>query len=362
MSSSLSSYRFDAEIVSQKNCENLIGSVEVPVGSVGPVQVKGDILAEEIVIPIATTEGALVASLSRGSKAINHSGGCELLVKKVGMSRAPVFKCVSGRAAMEFAEWLNDHQIEVGTLAEATSSHLKFLVLHTWIRGTYVYARFVFDTDEAMGMNMVTIGLQQAWEQLQAQFPEVKLLSLSSNVCSDKKDSQINRLLGRGYWVQVEVVVPDAVLTSVLKTTSQELLEVHIVKNLMGSNLAGSFSQNMQAGNAVAGVYLATGQDMAHVTEGSQATTTMELREGGLYVAVTLPNIAVGTVGGGTWLPAQSEARDLIRHGQPLSAQQLAGVVGVAALAGELSGLAALASNSLAQAHQRLARIPKSNL
>lgn len=350
----------DAKIVAQKNCENFIGSIEIPVGVAGPVLVISDVLSEEIFLPLATTEGALVASVSRGCKAIQLSGGAQANVKKIGMTRAPVFCCNSGKAARDFVTWFDAHMSEFAVACKSTSQHLKYISHMSWIQGRNVYVRFVFDTDEAMGMNMVTIALQQAWEKFQKTYARdvtrVQLLALSSNLCSDKKDSVINRVLGRGYWVQAEVVLPSEVIRTVLKTTPEDLLRVHTAKNVVGSSLSGSFSQNMHAGNMIAALYAATGQDLAHITEGSQANTTFEASGDGLYVAVTLPNLVVGTVGGGTWLPKQTQARRFIRQNQDLSAAQLAVAIATACLAGEISGMAALASNSLAQAHQRLAR------
>jgi hydroxymethylglutaryl-CoA reductase (NADPH) len=364
MSQSLLQSSFDSEtadLAAKKNCENMIGSVEIPVGVAGPVPVRSTVLSESISFPLATTEGALVASISRGSKAIRLSGGADVLVKRIGMSRAPVFFCVSGKAAQHFVEWLDKHIAEFAVACESTSSHLKYLSHLSWIQGRHVYVRFVFDTDEAMGMNMVSIALQTGWEQMQKahkeELAEVELISLSSNMCADKKDSSINRMLGRGYWAQAEVLLTKEIITDVLKTTAEKLLHTHHAKNLIGSNLAGSLSQNMHVGNVIAAMYLATGQDMAHVIEGSQANTTIELTEKGLYVSVTLPNLTLGTVGGGTWFPKQTQARQLIRQGEEINAAQLAVAIATASLAGEISGLSALSSQTLAAAHQKLGRI-----
>ncbi len=370
----LFSYEFDAEQVGRKNCENLIGSIELPVGVAGPVVVKGmvgadmtgvdtavgDLGSEEIYLPLATSEGALVASVSRGCKALSASGGVSLIIKKIGMTRAPVFRCRDGAHAQQFVEWLDQNQAEIARLTEATSHHLKYLSYQAWIRGRQVFVRFVFDTDQAMGMNMVTIALQTALSELLPKLDGVELVSLSSNVCTDKKDSVINSLYGRGYWVQAEAFIPHDVIKNILKADAEVIFKTHLSKNLIGSNLAGSHSQNMQAANVIAAIYAATGQDLAHVVEGSQATTSIELvddaERSGIYAAVTLPNINVGAVGGGTGLPAQSQAKKIIRGGKELTAEQLAGAVAAGVLAVELSGLAALSTHTLAQAHQKLGR------
>lgn len=351
------SFNLDIENVSAKNCENLIGSVEIPVGLAGPLLANTTQETHGYIIPLATTEGALVASVNRGCKAITQSGGVSIQVEKRGMTRAPVFQCQSGTEATTLTKWLDQNQGKLQHLVQQTSSHLTFLSLTHWVRGRYVYVRFVFDTDQAMGMNMVTIATEKIARWITKENPNIALIALSSNVCTDKKDSLINALYGRGYWVQAEANISETIISSVLKTTSDAILAVHVAKNLVGSNIAGSFSQNAQVGNVLAALYIATGQDPAHVIDGSRAFLTIEKEKNGLYIALTLPSIIVGVIGGGTYLSAQAQARDIIKHdGSLLKAEELAGVVGGASLAGEISLLAALASQDLAKAHQHLGR------
>jgi hydroxymethylglutaryl-CoA reductase (NADPH) len=349
------------------------------VGIAGPVlvsevhrsAVKKTIPPHDLYIPLATTEGALIASTSRGCKAITQSGGSAVLLKNNGMTRAPVFECQSGVHGMEFMEWLGKpaQQSLLKTLCEQTSDHLTYLKQDSFIRGRYVYTRFYFDTDEAMGMNMVTIALQHAVVKIidvyhqDKSHKQVALILISGNVCADKKSSLINTILGRGRWIQAEIVLPEAVLSEVLKIQAENIdiiVQAHVAKNLVGSNVAGSFAQNMQAANVVAAFYAATGQDLAHVVDSSMAYTSVEKVETGLYVSITLPNVIVGSVGGGTYLPAQNQAQQIIRpdlsETKRISADELAIAVGVGVLAAEISGLAALATNTLAQAHATLAR------
>lgn len=347
---------FDREQVAHKHCENVIGSVEIPVGVAGPLAITMPDWQAEVLVPLATTEGALVASVNRGCKALQLAGGVQVLVEKRGMTRSPVFECVSGFEAQRFQKWLEDHLDRIKTIAESTSSHLHLLSCQSWIRGRFVYVRFAFDTEEAMGMNMVTIALQKALDEALQRHPEIKLTALSSNVCTDKKDSVVNTILGRGSWVQAEAVLPAEVITTVLKSRAEKLFQVHVQKNLIGSNVAGSFSQNAHVANVLAAMYLATGQDPAHVVEGSKAFLTVEPHGQDLYVALTLPNIQVGVIGGGTALAQQTQAREMIHFGQHVKAQQLAAVVGAASLAGEVSLLAALAEQKLAYAHAKLGR------
>ncbi len=370
---------FPVEEVGKKNCENLIGSVAVPVGIAGPVTVQtrfisnnytvGDKQEKSFLIPLATTEGALVASIHRGTKVLNV-GQTKVIVKKVGMSRSVVFECGSIDDAATFVEYFSQNSTLFAQLCEETSSHLKFLSYEVFTRDKLLYFRFVFDTDEAMGMNMVTIALSYAWDKFKRQLPDhiwVSLLTVSGNVCTDKKDSMINRLRGRGYFVTVETKIPVAQLEKLLKVNAQDLVKTHLVKNVIGSNVAGSFAQNMHVANALGAFYLATGQDIAHVVAGSEASVHFELigeKQDILYVALTLPNVSVGSVGGGTWLPKQTQARLTMLCGEESakeskfpSAQEIAIVAGLAALSGEISGLAALTTNTLASAHTKLGRL-----
>jgi hydroxymethylglutaryl-CoA reductase (NADPH) len=343
------------EAVGQKNCENWVGSVSIPVGVAGPLTINFQDNSAQYYIPLATTEGALVASVSRGAKAISKNGGANVIVKKMGMSRAPVFACQSGKQALVVLDSIAENIREIAKVAEATSHHLKYISHHGWIRGKYLYVRFNFDTDQAMGMNMVTIASQAISQWIVKAHQGVTLTALSSNVCTDKKDNFINSLLGRGYWAQAEIVLSKDLIKSVLKTTPEELIKVHTQKNLIGSNIAGSFSQNAHVANVLSAIYLATGQDPAHVVEGSKAFLSLAPDDQGLYLSLTLPNINMGTIGGGTYLPAQQEARYLIGQ-RELSTEELVAVTAGACLAGELSLLASFCTNDLAKAHQQLGR------
>ena len=343
----------------QHNCENMVGAVALPVGLAGPVKIISEQKADEYFVPLATSEGALVASVNRGLKAINQAGGAQVMVKNFGMTRAPVFAFKNGNEAFAFTKYLEEVKTlkQISQITEKTSSHLKFIKLMSFVRGRNVYVRFSFSTDEAMGMNMVTIALQKLWEEFLSQYEGIEMLALSSNVCTDKKAAFINQLLGRGYGAQAEVFLGEEILQNVLKTNSRDFLKTYYAKNLIGSNVAGSSSSNMQFANVVAAFYMATGQDLAHVVEASQGTTIVEKDEKGLYIAVNFSDLPLGSVGGGTNLPTQKELRTLITKGQKdLNASQLVTILATGVLAAEISGLAALSNHSLASAHQRLAR------
>ncbi len=344
------------------NCENMIGQINLPVGLAGPVriiEVSGE--PEDFFVPLATSEGALVASVGRGLKAINKAGGARIFVKNVGMTRAPVFSFMNGAEAFAFANYLDqkDTLAEIKKITEVTSNHLKFQKLQSFVRGRKVYVRFSFLTDEAMGMNMVTIALQKLWEEFLSKYEGIQMLALSSNVCTDKKTSYINQLFGRGYSVQAEVFLSEDILRETLKTTSKDLMKTHLAKNLIGSNLAGSPATNMQFANVAVAFYLATGQDAAHVTEASLGSTFVEEDEqaNGVYFAVSLPDLPLGSIGGGTNLPAQKELKSILsKTKEVLSSKQLVSILAAGVLAAEISGLAALSNHTLAAAHNKLAR------
>jgi len=226
--------------------------------------------------------------------------------------------------------------------------------------GDAVYPRFVYDTKDAMGMNMATIATRAACERIEAETP-AELVALSGNLCSDKKPAAINAIEGRGRTVAADVLVPTEVVEERLHTTPEAVAEVTTRKNHVGSAKAGSLGFNAHVANVVAAVFLATGQDAAQVVEGANAITTAEARGDGLYVSVTLSSLEVGTVGGGTKLPTQAEALDLLGvrgGGDPpgSNADALAEYVAAGALAGELSLLSALASRHLSSAHEELGR------
>ncbi len=363
LAKTLNVFPFDPEVIGVRNCENLVGSVAIPLGIAGPVRVQlteqrntvdTDTTAEmSLNFPLATTEGALVASVNRGARVLSESV-VDVFVEKVGMSRAPVFECGSFSVAQKFATWLHV-QTSLKEFAQKTSNHLTFLSVQTWIRGKQVYARCVFDTSEAMGMNMVSIALEAWWLEVSNQWPEVTMVTLSSNVCTDKKDAVINRLFGRGYSVHVEAILSANVLQKILRVSAADLVKTHIAKNLVGTSLAGSFSQNMQVANVVAAFFIATGQDPAHVVDVSGATVTFEAMGEDVYVAIDMPTLPLGVVGGGTSLPQQSAARSCVCVGE-VTSTHLAAAVATASLCAEVSGLAALTEQTLGKAHKKYAR------
>jgi hydroxymethylglutaryl-CoA reductase (NADPH) len=352
-------YGFDAA-VAESAIENMIGTAQVPMGVVGPFPVEGSAADGEYYLPLATTEGALLASVNRGAAAISKAGGADATVLKSGMTRAPVFSVGGVVEASAVADWVRDNHDALAEAAESTTSHGELEEVTPYVVGDNVFLRFVYDTKDAMGMNMATIATREAAGVVEAE-TSASLVSLSGNLCSDKKPAAINAIEGRGRTVAADVELPAELVEARFGTTAEAIAEVNTRKNLVGSAKAGSLGFNAHVANVVAAAFLALGQDIAQVVEGANAITSVEVRGDGLYASVTLPSLAVGTVGGGTKLPTQSEALEvmgLAGGGDPpgSNADALAEVIAVGALAGELSLLGALAGRHLASAHEEHGR------
>ncbi len=344
-----------------RNIENPIGAVQIPVGIAGPLKIHGNYAKGEFYIPLATSEGALVASVNRGCKAITLSGGAKVKILSDTMSRAPIFKTPSIDEALKLVKWVREHFNEVKVEAESTTRYGKLLRIDSFIIGNNVWLRFIYSTGDAMGMNMVTIATDKACKYIEEKLG-FKCVSLSGNLCVDKKPSLMNMLFGRGKTVVAEAVIKENVVKEVLKTSPEDLVDVNLRKNLLGSARAGSLSFNAHYANIVAAIFVATGQDVAQVVESSMGYTWAEIvNNNDLYISVTLPSLEVGTVGGGTRLPTQRETLQILGvygPGNPpgANAKKFAEIVAAVILAGELSLLAALSAGHLAEAHRRLGR------
>tara|TARA_Y100000996_G_scaffold411454_1_gene395661 strand:+ start:996 stop:2204 length:1209 start_codon:yes stop_codon:yes gene_type:complete len=357
--SSIGNYTFDAKLAST-NIENMIGSVQIPMGIAGPITVFGSATEGSFYLPLATTEGALVASVNRGCSAIRHAGGAITRIFNNAMTRAPVFKVANVSESLDFINWISTNYSEIEEIANSTTSHGELIGIKPYVVGNSIFLRFSYDTKDAMGMNMVTISTKKVSEFLEQQTP-AKLISLSGNLCSDKKPAAINAIEGRGRTVSADVLIPRKIVEEKLHTTPEAIVEINTHKNHIGSARAVSLGHNAQAANIIAAIFLATGQDAAQVVEGANVITTADIRDGGLYLSVTLLSLEIGTIGGGTHLPSQSEALDILGvrgGGTPpgSNADAFAEIISSGVLAGELSLLSALGSRDLSTAHERLGR------
>ncbi|GBF36238.1 MAG TPA: hydroxymethylglutaryl-CoA reductase (NADPH) [Methanothermococcus okinawensis] len=357
-------YSIDEKEAIKKNIENMIGAIQIPLGFAGPLKINGKYAKGEFYIPLSTTEGALVASVNRGCSVINRCGGCTVRVIDNKMTRAPVFKTSSVVEAIKLKNWILENFHRIKEVAESTTKHGKLISIHPiMIVGRYVYPRFTYTTGDAMGMNMVTIATEKACEFIEEEVTKeencginVHTVALSGNFCTDKKPSGVNMVEGRGKTIVAEVFLKEDVVRRYLKTTSKAIEQVNLYKNLIGSAASNSMGFNAHYANIIGAIFLATGQDEAHIVEGSIGITVAEAEENGLYFSVTLPDVPLGTVGGGTRVETQKECLEMLGCSGSGKALKFAEIVGGAVLAGELSLLGALASGHLARAHMQLGR------
>jgi len=353
---------FDAEQAGKRNCENLFGVTQIPVGVVGPLLLNGQHVDGEVWVPMATTEAALVASTNRGCAAIRAAGGATVRVEDAGMTRAPVFRTGGIEHTQEFLQWLESHQDEIRQVAEQTSRHLQLVDIRPSYFGTTVHLRFRFTSGDAMGMNMATFAVDRVVHELIEPETGIECVALSGNYCVDKKPSSINFQEGRGKRVFAEVVLDAPVLRKCLKSNARSMVEAQYRKNLLGSIAAGSMGFNAHYANTLAAVFIATGQDPAHVVEGSLGVTCIEPRgPEAVYASAYLPDLPLGAVGGGTQLETQREALALLgirpdRENPGHAVRRLAEIIGGIVLAGEISLMAAFTTQDLARAHERLSR------
>ncbi|KAM3424804.1 3-hydroxy-3-methylglutaryl coenzyme A reductase [Cercospora zeina] len=349
---------FDYDRVHGACCENVVGYLPLPLGVAGPITIDG----KSYFLPMATTEGVLVASTSRGAKAINAGGGAVTVLTGDGMTRGPCIGFETLVRAAAAKVWLDsaEGQKVMKEAFNSTSRFARLQSLKTSIAGTYVYVRFKTTTGDAMGMNMISKGVEKALSVMstEAGFTDMAIISVSGNFCTDKKPAAINWIDGRGKSVVAEAIIPGEVVRTVLKSNVDALVELNVSKNLIGSAMAGSIGGfNAHAANIVTAIFLATGQDPAQNVESSNCITVMKNLNGNLQISVSMPSIEVGTIGGGTVLEPQAAMLDLlgVRGAHPTTpganAQQLARIIAAGVLAGELSLCSALAAGHLVQAH-----------
>lgn len=352
----LSQYSLDLTEAMKRNIENPMGTVQIPVGLAGPLQLNGQHAQGAYYVPLATSEGALVASINRGCSITREVGGANVRIIDDKMTRAPVIRAESVIEALKIKEWIERHFIELKEAAESTTRHGRLLKIDPIIVvGRYIYPRFTFTTGDSMGMNMVTIATDKAMDILTRE-TGAHVLALSGNFCVDKKPSALNLIEGRGKTVTADIIIPREIVEIKLKTTPESIMEVNIAKNLVGSAIAGSMGFNAQYANMIAAIFLATGQDAAHVVEGSLGITTAEVKDGDLHFSVTLPDLPLATIGGGTRLETAQECLNILGVVGSGKVNKFAEIVAGTVLAGELSLMGALAAGHLARAHKDLGR------
>lgn len=339
------------------NIENLIGTVKIPVGIAGPLRVNGLFAQGDFYVPLATTEAALVASYSRGCQLISAAGGCTAVLLNEGVSRAPGFAFHNLQECGLFIVWVTSQMEELRRQAENTTRHGKLADMRITVEGNHVYLNFEFTTGDASGQNMVTLATQAICDYIQTHSPvRPQYFFVEANLSGDKKASAQSFLLVRGKKVSAEVLLSAELVAKRLHTTAEHMVNYWRMSAL-GGVLSGTLGVHGHYANGLAALYLACGQDVACVAESAVGVTRFEATSvGDLYASVTLPNIMVGTVGGGTALPSQRACLDILGLAGPGKAQMLAEVSAGLILAGELSIIGALCSGNFSRAHRMLAR------
>lgn len=341
----------------KKNIEHFIGTVKIPVGIAGPLQINGQYAQDQFLVPLATTEAALVASYNRGSQLITAAGGATALILDEGVSRTPGFGFHNIIEAGQFVAWLVTQFDDIKAIAESTTNYGKIKDISTHIEANHVFVIFDYLTGDASGQNIVTIATNAAFNFILEHTPIApKYAFLDANLSGDKK-ANIHALRGvRGKKVTADIHISRALIQKYLHTTPEKMVQYGKIAKI-GGTLSGTVGLNAHYANALTALYIACGQDPACVAESAIGMTCMELNDdGGLYTSVTMPNIMVGTVGGGTHLPSQKACLDILGLAGSGNAKALAEITAVLCMAGELSLVGAFCAGHFSRAHQKLAR------
>jgi hydroxymethylglutaryl-CoA reductase (NADPH) len=348
-------HSFDPHLA-KGNCEHFVGVAQVPLGFAGPLRVCGEHADGEFLIPLATSEGTLVASYNRGMKVLNLCGGVQVSVVGDAMQRAPVFVFRDARAGREFVEWVLGNMAPIRAAAEATSSVAKLLYIDPYVASKFVYLRFNFSTGDAAGQNMVGRATLAACDWILGNYQGIESTYLESNFATDKKTSHVNIMRTRGKRVTAEATITREVLKRHLRVEPEKLAHHYGVANI-GAFLSGSTSNALQSANGIAAMFIATGQDVANVAESAAGILYTELTPAGdQYISLTIPSLIVATHGGGTGLATQRECLEVLGCYGKGKVNRLAEIVAGVALAGEISLGAAISSSDWVSSHERLGR------
>jgi hydroxymethylglutaryl-CoA reductase (NADPH) len=346
----------DSASLYASNIENMIGVAKLPIGIAGPLKVNGLYASGVYHVPLATTEAALVASYSRGAELVTRAGGVTAAMLKDGVMRTPGFKMRSLLDAGLFVEWVVNNIDRLKAAAEATTRHGKLVALEPILDSDIVFLVCRYTTGDASGQNMVTIATEALCQTIIAECPLQPLhWFIEANFSGDKKSSYLGLLTGRGRKVSASVVLPAALVKKYLHVDVDRMMAYAEMANL-GALLSGQLGAQGHYANGLAAFYIATGQDAACVSESAVGFTRMLKKGDDLFVSVTLPNILVGSVGGGTGLPTQSAALEMMGLRGEGKAAALAEVTAALCLCGEISIIGAIAAGHFVRAHRKLAR------
>ena len=336
--------------------ENQIGNLAVPLAIAGPLTIKGDHAEGTFYVPLCTVEGTLALSMTRGLYLAHLSGG--VITRHLGqrLNRSPVFILNDTAEALNFGKWADDNLAQIKQAAEAKSNHAKLLRVEKIPIHKNMILNFVFSTGDAAGQNMVTICTHAACEFIKANYPKPVSFLIESNYSGDKNSSWNNFISGRGHHVIAECRFRNRHIKRVLHADSRKMIGY---RNIFGvsSYLGGVLGLNAHAANALAAIYLATGQDVACVAENCNCISEYEVDDNGdLLVSLQMPSATVGTVGGATRLPQQRANLDLLECSGEGSAAKFAEIVCACVLGLEISLLGAIASDEFTKAHATFGR------
>lgn len=338
------------------NIENFIGIVQMPVGVAGPVKINGEHANGEFYVPLATTEGTLVASYSRGMRVINECGGVKTTVVEGFMQRAPAFIFNDAREARDFGHWVDENFDKIKAVSETTTSVGKLEHIQQWSVSKTKYLRFNYTTGDAAGQNMVGKATLMACEWIKANSPIPCMYLLSGNMDTDKKHSHLNMLHSRGKRVIAEIVLKKEVLARVMKVDTKVLAGATVLANT-GALMAGAAYNGPHSANGIASLYIATGQDEANVVESHAGMLSHQLLDNGdFYISVTLPSLIVATFGGGTGLPTQKECLEMLGCVGKGKANKFAEIVAATVLAGDISLACAVIAGHWVSSHDKMGR------
>jgi len=353
----LKQYSFDPNTL-KGNIEHFTGVAQIPLGIAGPITINGEHAQGDFIIPMATTEGTLVASYNRGMKVLNACGGAKCTVVEDAMQRAPVFVFEDARGARDFVKWVRKNFEEISIKAEATTSVGKLLYIDDYLANKFAYLRFNFTTGDAAGQNMVGRATFTACSWILDQYKDNKIFHffLESNLATDKKASQVNVMHTRGKRVTAEAVLKRDVLIQYMRVEPESLTYHGQVSNV-GAMLSGANNNGAHSANAITAIFMATGQDVANVSESSAGIMYTELTpDRDLYISITIPSLIVATYGGGVGLATQRECLELLGcYGQG-KVQKFAEIVAGTVLAGEISLAAAISSSDWVSSHEQYGR------
>jgi hydroxymethylglutaryl-CoA reductase (NADPH) len=353
--SHVSQYSFDPAIL-PGNVENFIGVAQVPIGVAGPIRIHGEHAQGDFYIPLATTEGSIVASYNRGMRLLTACGGVKATVVEDQMQRAPAFILCDALQAREFGQWVEGNLSAIRAEAESTTRFGKLKNIGQFAVGPVRYLRFNYTTGDAAGQNMAGKATSAACEWIRKNYPGQVKYFLTGNTDTDKKHSYLNTLLTRGKRVVAEAVLRRDLLQAVLHIETKDLLLTREVQ-MTGAFLAGSANNGAQSANGLAGLFIATGQDVANIAESHAAITYSQVLDNGdFYWSVTLPSLIVGTCGGGTGLATQRQCLEMMGCYGPGKALKLAEICAAVVLAGETSLAAAMVNGDWVTAHEKMGR------